>query len=208
MKQVGNLLDALMCLDGNIEVDIRDKSSGRNIDYLYRDRDFLTPNEVLELDILNGYVSDSGVIVVYVNAPEVEKTEPAYESRAYAVKLLREFYEEMKTVEKPERYTVGGTYYGSTELLSSVGNHLDWLENDTYTSYDYGGRTNYEDVIGVRVGGAYKAHEAMSALNKKLAPIIKEVRELEKDDYENSRTGLIYDYGTNFSVIGFGKVVH
>ncbi len=197
--KVTELLKSLFALDGDFCVQVVEKETGRNLAYLYRDRDLLVSDEIGELKIIGGGVKDS-VITAYVSAPKQEKEKPAYESRAFACKLLRDFYEELQKREKPERSQVGGTYYGSTELLSSVGNHLDWIEDGEYTSYYYGGRTTYVDFIGVRVGGAYKVSGELGALKDKLTPVIKEIRELE----DSNRISVVYDHGTNYSVIGFG----
>ena len=47
-------------------------------------------------------------------------------------KVIDDFYKEMLKIEKPKNYKVGGTYYGGTQLFSSVGNHLDKLDDEDY----------------------------------------------------------------------------
>ena len=68
--------------------------------------------------------------------------------------ILEKHYLELKELPKPESYRFGGTYYGSTEILTSVGNHLDFVKGCHHTSYDYGGHTHYKDACILRIGGA------------------------------------------------------
>lgn len=111
------------------------------------------------------------------------------------VSEIHNFYDEAAKLPKPKEYKVGGTYYGSTELFKSVGNHLDLLEDIKYSVSEYGGFVkHYENVYAVRIGGAYNLSTA--PLSDKLSAIIKN---------NEHNLELISEYGSNFSVIGFGR---
>ena len=104
-------------------------------------------------------------------------------------------YDELKAKPKPKPYKIGGTYYGSTQLFSSVGDHLDLIDDESYISYGYGGSTKYSSIWGIRIGGVYELDDY-----KELRDFLKENRkELLKEGY-----CIIDDYGTNFSVYGIG----
>ena len=106
---------------------------------------------------------------------------------------IREIYEELKKLPKPERTQIGGTYYGSTQLFSSVGNHLALIDDETYTKYCYGGSVHYNHLWGIRIGGAYKED-----LHKELMNFIREnAEEIHKKGYS-----IIEDYGTNYCTYG------
>lgn len=114
--------------------------------------------------------------------------------------VLYKTYDELSKLPKPHRYEIGGTYYGATQLFSSVGNHLEMVENCNHTSYEsYGINTNYKDAFIIRIGGAYKFSTAQ---------MVTELVGILGGRYDkNSNIGIITDYGTNYSVIGFGTVV-
>ena len=115
-------------------------------------------------------------------------------------KVIDDFYKEMLKIEKPKNYKVGGTYYGGTQLFSSVGNHLDKLDDEDYYNATY--RIQYVHTFGVRVGGAYEVSSALREVEKKLMDIMG--CRYDNDTY----IGIFYNYGTNFSTIGFGTIVH
>ena len=106
-------------------------------------------------------------------------------------------YEKLKQLPKPESYRIGGTYYGSTQLYSSVGNMLDLIEGGSYTSYSYSSRTNYSELYGVRIGGAYSG-DSVREIKNELRDFIKEHRQ----EIFDAGWAIIDDFGTNFSVIG------
>lgn len=110
--------------------------------------------------------------------------------------ILEKHYDVLKELPKPERYQVGGTYYGSTELLTSVGNHLELVENCSHTSYGYGCNTNYKDACILRIGGAYKY--STKEIREALMAVLSGQYDME------TKIGIINDHGTNYSVIGFG----
>ena len=110
-------------------------------------------------------------------------------------------YEKLETLPRPASYKIGGEYFGGTQLFKSVGNMLDLIKGESYIQYDgCGTSTQYQELFGIRIGGAYKDSESrklIDALTKKLV---------------NSRTELmsegfvvVDDYGTNFSVIGIAR---
>lgn len=193
-----------VCLDGDFNVQVVDKSSGRILDDLYSDRGLVnTPPVIRELEIIGGDVYSEGILRLFVDAPDgIEQVPQEYETTAYVVKKLQAFYERLMERDKPESYLIGGTYYGSTELRSSVGNHLEFISGQPYTSYYYGGRTYYEEVVAVQVGGAYGVSAELHQLERELKPLIDEIRDLEETQ---GNTCLIADYGTNFSVVGMGR---
>lgn len=110
-----------------------------------------------------------------------------------AKEIVDRYLKELKNVEKPEKYQYGGTYHGSTELLTSVGNHLEIVQGN-HISYCYGTNIYYKDVYALRVGGAYKFSST---------PMVNELKEILSD---SSEWKLINDYGTNYSTIGIGKI--
>ena len=108
--------------------------------------------------------------------------------------VVNKTYDELKAKPRPKPYKIGGTYYGSTQLFSSVGNDLELIDDRPYISYGYGGSTQYSSIWGIRIGGAYKLDDY-----KELREFMKENKEqLFKDFY------IINDYGTNYSVYGIG----
>ena len=111
--------------------------------------------------------------------------------------ILLKYYNEYSKIPKPKSGKVGGTYYGSTELFQSIGNHLEFLEDVEHTVYDYGGSTNYKHCYLLKIGGAYK-------ISRK--EIYEELRETlgGKGYVPELNLCLIDKYGTNYSVIGFG----
>jgi len=110
--------------------------------------------------------------------------------------VLEKYYQELQKLPKPEATRIGGTYYGSTQLFSSVGNHLELKSGINHTSYGYGCNTNYHDATILRIGGAY---------HYSIRPIVEELKEVLGGTYNGEyRFGIIDDYGTNFSTVGFG----
>ena len=107
--------------------------------------------------------------------------------------IIDKYFQDLSMVEKPKASQIGGTYYGSTQLMSSVGNHLDIVTGD-YVSYCYGTNIYYKDVYALRVGGAYKF--SFSNIVKELKSILE-----GQTDWK-----LIDNYGTNFSVVGIGQI--
>ena len=111
--------------------------------------------------------------------------------------VIHEIYDELLQLPKPQQYRIGGTYYGSTELHQSVGNHLNLLEDSKYTIVEYGGfRKHYNHVFGIRIGGAYKI-SFNDLLNRLLS--VTDNKYCLEDNLE-----IFYEYGTNFSVMGYG----
>lgn len=112
-----------------------------------------------------------------------------------SVDAIKGIYEELKRLPKPESYRLGGTFYGSKELFSSVGNHLELLEDTPYSSYDsychYS--TDYPHMWGLKIGGAYSS-SAHSVLKKFLDD--------NRDELFKAGFTIIDDYGTNFSTYG------
>jgi hypothetical protein len=106
-------------------------------------------------------------------------------------------YNELKELPKPSTKRIGGTYYGSTQLFSSVGNHLDLIEDEDYTSYGYGGSTTRYHCYYIRYGGAYGYPDCIKNLKNYIREHAAELRE--------RKYTMIDDYGTNFSTIGIGS---
>lgn len=113
--------------------------------------------------------------------------------------ILRKYYDEYMKLPKPQAYKAGGTYYGSTELFSAIGNRLEMIENCKHTSYGYAGcNTYYKNCCVLLIGGAYKI--STKELYEELVAIAGGVY------VKDTNLGIINDYGTNFSVIGFGYI--
>lgn len=115
--------------------------------------------------------------------------------------IIRKYYEDWSKLPTPEPYQIGGTYYGRTELFSSVGNHMELVEDGRHTSYGYGGiNTHYVKAFYIRIGGAYKI--STKELKEELLAIT--------GGYyvHDTKLGIIDNYGTNYSVIGFGYIIH
>ena len=113
-----------------------------------------------------------------------------------AFALIRKVYASLEKLPKPQSGRIGGTYYGGTQLFSSVGNHLDLLEGEPYTSYGYGWNINYSSIYGIRLGGAYKT-DVISELSDFLYDNAKELA--------SEGWSVINDYGTNFSTYGIAR---
>ena len=111
-------------------------------------------------------------------------------------KKIWETYIAISNLPQPKAYKLGGTYYGSTQLFKSVGNMLDPINGESYTSYGYCGSTNYGELWGIRIGGAYD-----TSLTKELRDFLYE----EKEKIFAAGWAIINDYGTNFSVIGIAQ---
>lgn len=109
-------------------------------------------------------------------------------------KIIDKYFQNLSKIEKPQASKIGGTYYGSTELISSVGNHLEIFEGN-HNSYFCGMVTRYKDVYGIRIGGAYKFYPS---------DIVNELKAILGEDTEYK---IFCDIGTNYSSIGFGKIV-
>ena len=107
--------------------------------------------------------------------------------------IIDNYFQDFSKLPKPEKSQIGGTYYGSTQLFSSVGNHLEIMKGN-HISYCYGTNIYYKDVYALKIGGAYKV--SFSNMVKELKSILG-----EETDWK-----LIDDYGTNFSVVGIGKI--
>ena len=130
----------------------------------------------------------------YMDIVEAPKPDPA-EREEIARKAVTRFYDTLAKLPKPESYNVGGTYYGGKEFISRVGNDLRIITGD-YTEYGYAGlRTNYYDVYACKIGGAYGYRKEEKELVEKLKNLLTD----SGSDY-----AVIYDVGTNFSVIGIG----
>lgn len=110
--------------------------------------------------------------------------------------MIKIIYEQMNKLPKPERTQIGGTYYGGTQLFSSVGNHLDLLDGEPYTSYGYGCNINYDAIYGIRIGGAYKTS---------LVDDLKDYLNEHKEEINSAGYTIIADYGTNFSTYGIAR---
>jgi len=116
-------------------------------------------------------------------------------------KVLCNKLEELSKLPKPDVYKYGGTFYGSAELFTHVGNHLEIQDGISYTVHDYCGATRYNDAVLLKVGSAYR--------NTSLGAVEQQLVEIMGNHYDNeSRTGIFYKYGTNFSVVGFGTIVY
>ena len=114
---------------------------------------------------------------------------------AKAREAIAETYIKLSEMEKPDSYRVGGTYYGSRELFSQVGNMLELMKDGTYSKYNYGGvYSDYKNIYAIKIGGAYKVSEITGRLNETLKELLPDTGYM-----------LIDDYGTNFSVIGMGQ---
>lgn len=116
------------------------------------------------------------------------------EKREELKQVIDKYYQNLAKIEKPKTSKIGGIYYGSTELISSVGNHLD-IVTGNHNSYFCGMTTRYKDVYGIRIGGAYKFSPS---------EIVNELKSIlgENTDYK-----IFCDIGTNYSTIGFGKII-
>ena len=113
--------------------------------------------------------------------------------------IIQKYYNEYKSLPKPNATKIGGTYYGSTELFSSVGNMLELIENGYHISHGYAGiNTRYKNACYIRIGGAYSI--STKVLYDELIAVA------GSDCVKETRLGIINDYGTNFSVIGFGYI--
>lgn len=117
------------------------------------------------------------------------------------IEIIYKYYDKLSNLPKPEKKEIGGTYYGSTQLFSLVGNRLEVDENCRHISYGYVGiNTYYKDAFVIRIGGAY---------NFSTKEIVEELISVLGGRYDsNSRIGIINDYGTNFSTVGFGVIEH
>lgn len=115
------------------------------------------------------------------------------EKRELLKAVIDKYYQNLSKIEKPKSSKIGGTYYGSTELISSVGNHLEIVEGN-HISYCYGSNIYYKDVYGIKIGGAYKFSPSL---------ITNELKEILGTDTDWK---IICDCGTNYSTIGFGKI--
>ena len=117
--------------------------------------------------------------------------------------LVSETYIALEKIEKPDSYSIGGTYYNSTELRSSVGNMLEIIEREWYTSYEYVSSTNYYIWSALKIGGAYeKVEEAKNIIENfriELQKLKKDVDEL--DD-------MIKKYPYIAKIIGFKRYHH
>lgn len=110
--------------------------------------------------------------------------------------VLEKHYAALKVLHKPEASKTGGTYYGSTQLFRSVGNHLEIKSGVNHTSYGYGCDTHYSDATILRIGGAYRYSTKQ---------IVEELAAVLGGTYNREyRMSIIDDYGTNFSTVGFG----
>lgn len=112
------------------------------------------------------------------------------------INLICNTYEELKKLPRPEAYKMGGTFYGSTELFTSVGNMLELIEGEPYISHEYGGDVKFPELWGIRIGGAYKED-----ISKKLKEFLKE----HEQEFRDEGYSYINKYGTNFSVIGIAR---
>lgn len=116
------------------------------------------------------------------------------EKREKLKKVVDKYFQDLSKMEKPNTSKIGGTYYGSTELISSVGNHLEIVEG-RHITYCYGSNIQYKDVYAIRIGGAYKFSPSV---------ITEELKAILGTDITDWR--IISDIGTNYSTIGFGKI--
>lgn len=116
------------------------------------------------------------------------------EKRELLKAVIDKYFQDLSMVEKPQSRKIGGTYYGSVELISSVGNHLEIITG-SHSSYFCGMTTRYKDVYGIRIGGAYKFYPS---------DIVNELKAILGEDTEYK---IFCDIGTNYSSIGFGKIV-
>ena len=113
---------------------------------------------------------------------------------------LNNSYEALCKLPRVDAYTMGGTYYGSTQLYSRAGNMIDLVKNQPYTSYGYGCNTNYRTSFYLRVGGACNS-EQHKAIIKKFRQFIDEHRQ----EIFAAGWAIIDDYGTNFSCYGIAR---
>jgi prolyl-tRNA synthetase len=114
-----------------------------------------------------------------------------------------------------EAKSIGGTYYGSTQLFQTSGTHFEYTTN--YTDYGYGCSTNYD--FAFKVGGEnfndFKKikEKFINKFNKNLIDLlIKKGFTLKQDSKNYKSFHICYDsrelviafvgdisYGTNFS---------
>ena len=106
-------------------------------------------------------------------------------------------FEKLNSLPRPLSHKVGGTYYGGTQLFTSVGNHLDLIDGEPYEQRDsYTGiRFQYKKVWALRIGGAFDLDD--------YAEYRKFIRE-HRDALNNEGYGVVDNYGSNFGVYGVG----
>ena len=111
---------------------------------------------------------------------------------------IQEAFNKLQKLPKPNAYKYGNNYYGSTELITHVGNMLE-LITTPYRSYSYGLTRFFDNPFAIKVGSAYEGKEVSEIINN-----------LEKDLKEacfkkREIKSVILDYGTNFCVLGIGE---
>ena len=115
-------------------------------------------------------------------------------------RLVEESRENLAALPKREAYGIGGTYYGSAEIVSSVGNVLEVLKDRPYVCHGYGSSSRYDDVFALKVGGTYRDARSMG--------VVKKLRDfIDANRWEIFSAGwvIVNDVGTNFSVYGIAK---
>jgi hypothetical protein len=113
------------------------------------------------------------------------------------LKVRAETFDKLNSLPRPTSRKIGGTYYGGTQLFSSVGNHLDVIDEEPYQKRDsYTGiYTRYEKIWALRIGGAFDLDDYREYRN-----FIKE----HKDMLAEEGYSIVDEYGTNFGVYGVG----
>lgn len=114
----------------------------------------------------------------YVKASNVED-DMMYTVYDGVIDRIHDVYDKAKQFPQPDTYSVGGTYYGGTELHDVHGNDLELIENGT--CYENGRK--YEGVWAIKIGGAYNIYDI---------DFTKELRKFLKDNREELRDSNLY----------------
>ena len=121
--------------------------------------------------------------------------------------LVDNLYNKLLHLPKPKTSTYGGTYYGSTELLSHVSNILTKTTSPFYDEL----RNRYEDSVVLRIGAAYDyadyKEEYLTLINlfkreygPKKTAYDERIAVVTKEGTKNCK--LIRVIGTSYSIIG------
>ncbi len=113
---------------------------------------------------------------------------------------LNSSYEELCKLPKAEAYNMGGRYYGATQMYARVGNMINLVKNQPYTSYGYGCNINYKTSYYLRIGGACSSEQHRAIIMK-----FKKFIDEHKQEIFDAGWAIIDDYGTNFSCYGIAR---
>jgi hypothetical protein len=144
--------------------------------------------------------------VIYENSKK-DNGERKSITLAWLKSLVDVIYDELKSAYKPEEGSIGGEYYGSSELRRQRGNSLEIVTSYVTPGSYYEPSREYVDCYAVKVGGSYERSIYKDALDDLKATFNYRVVSgwgrsdniVTSDGYEVS---LINRYGTNFSVYG------